>query len=221
MAIPWVKGIQKTGQLTVFPGPGLRRASAWGDTLFNQILTEFNRLAQTNRFGVRLVRSNNAPTPQGGGANVQVEVSTGSHTYFGATGGPETGQLDVTPGKMKGITHAVLVSQGSGNQLVRAFVFVPINPVLGQGRRGVGKPIKAGLTLHELLHACGLEITDTGHKSSLAGGDIFMTGAVVDAQGNPNDDRYVFGSRTDPDAAGHFTLNASTVALVQSVWGTK
>jgi hypothetical protein len=34
MALPWIRGIQQTGQLTVFSGPLLLGAPAWGDALF-------------------------------------------------------------------------------------------------------------------------------------------------------------------------------------------
>ncbi|MBS1213702.1 MAG: hypothetical protein H6R26_2319 [Proteobacteria bacterium] len=218
MATPWIRGVQQTGQLTVFPGPGLLRAAAWGDALFNRILDEFNRLATVNRFGVRLVRNGNAPDPNGGGANVQVEVSNGTHTFFDTSGNPTSGTLNVSPGQMHGITHGLTFSSGASPKLARAFVFVPANPVLGAGQRGLGIGPKMGLTLHELLHACGLSSSDPGHTSSLSAGDIYMTGAIVDAGVTPDRDQFLFGSRREPNAAGQFTLNASTVQVVQSVW---
>jgi hypothetical protein len=179
-----------------------------------ETLAEFNRLAQTNRFGVRLVRGNAPPDGKGGGSNVQLEISKGSHKFINGEGKTETDTLNVAPGAMHGATYPVRFS----GKIAWAFVFVPIAPVLGPRQRGVGKGPKIGLTLHELLHACGLQESDVGHKSSIKAGDIFMTDGVVDAGSKPDEDKYVFGSGKQPDALGQFTLSAQTIELVQSVW---
>lgn len=218
MPFPWIPGVQKTGNLTVFPGAGLLSAAAWGNSLFTKILTEYNRLAQTNLFGVRLVRSNTAPDNHGGGANVQLEISNGTHTFFDSSGNPTTGTLNVTPGQMHGITHLVTFGAGASMKVAKAFVFVPINPMLPSGSRGIGIGPKMGLTLHELFHASGLDAADPGHQSAVGGGDIWMTNAVVQAGSTPDQDKYVFSSGMQPDASGQFTLAGNTVGLVQDVW---
>jgi len=218
MPRPWIKGVQITGQLTVFPTASLLSAPAWGGQLFTQTLNEFNRLAQANLFGVRLVRSNSPTDGTGGGANIQVDVSKGSHTFIDGQGVKQTGQLNVTPGQVRGITHSITFGAGASEKVAWAWVFVPANPVLGAGQRGVGNGVKVGLTLHELLHACGLRETDPGHKSTIQAGDVFMTDSIVNAGSRPDEDKYQFGSGNQPDAAGRFILSTTTVSLVQSVW---
>ena len=214
MTIPWVRGVQETGILTVFPGDEFRKSPNWGDALFNRILDEFNRLAAANLFGLRVARSGNAPVANGGGANVLLEISSGTHQFFGTDGKPATGKLDVSPGAVKGITHSLVV----GNKKIRAFVFVPANPVIGKGGRSIGNAIKMGLTLHELLHACGLGVEDPSHSSNLVGGDIFMTNSLVQAGSNADGDKFDFINRTEPNPAGQFSLSAATVRSVQDVW---
>ena len=145
-----------------------------------------------------------------------METTNGSHTFMDAGGTPATGKLDVTPGKINGITHGITF--GKSPKLAWSFVFVPVNPVIGAGKRGIGKGPKMGLALHELLHACGLSETDPGHRASFATGDIFMTGAIVDLGSTADQDKFVFGRSRQPDASGRFTLTSGTVSLVQSVW---
>lgn len=216
MPTPWIDGIQKAHKLTLFPGPQLLKAPAWGQALFQRTLQEFNRLANVNKFGVVLVRSKRAPQADGTGANVQLEVTSGVHEYFDENDAKVTGTLDVSPGAMRGVTYPVPIRE-PGRRTKRAFCFVPIHPVARPGRE-IGGGIKTGLALHELLHACGLNETDTPHRTA---NDIYRTGLFVQTGATPKDDKFTFseGTPPQPDKVGQFKLTADTVSLVQAIWG--
>ena len=214
MPTPWVRAVQETAQLTVFPTQQLVNASAWGQALFTRILTEFNRLATTGRFGVRLLQSSQAQSPQGGGANVQFDISNGNHTFFDFSGQPVQDTLNVAPGNIKGVTYKIT---GGFGKVVKAFVFVPLAPTLGPGQRGVGPGVKMALSLHELLHACGLDATDAGHNPPFNPADLYMSGGLLMEGSTPDKDKVLF-SRGEPDAQGQFTLTSRTIGQVQDVW---
>jgi hypothetical protein len=218
MPSPWIKGVQQSGRLTVFAGPGFLSAPAWGAGLFKQILDEFNRLALTNRFDVRLIASATTPLPNGGGANVQLEVTNGKLAYFDVDGSWQTDTLDVSPGHIRGRTYLTGFGQSGTLKIARAFIFVPINPTLGIGQRGVGKGPKMALTLHELLHACGLDNSDPGHAPGSTPNDLFTTDTILQPGNKPDEDKMFLGGKFQPDASGHFVLTPTTIRLVQSVW---
>src|SRR5215470_8389408 len=154
MATPWDDPIKNTKQLTVFAGPDLTKAAAWGVTIFRRVLAEFNKLSTTNKLGVTLIESQAAPARSGpAGANVQIEVSTGTHKFF-VDGKEQTRSLPASGFDIHCVTHPVT----QGGVMLRAFIFVPISPsVQGQNSRGIGNGLKVVLALHEMLHACGLE----------------------------------------------------------------
>lgn len=216
MPTPWVRAVQETGQLTVFPGPAFTAAPAWGMGLFTRILTEFNRLATTGRFGVRLVQGSQAPDAKGGGANVQLEVSSGSHSFFDFSGKTQQGTLNAAPGNIKGVTHKI-VAGSPQLKVIRAFVFVPLNPTLGAGQRGVGAGVKMALTLHELLHAAGLNTNDAGHDPPVSPSDLYMSGGVLMPGSTPDLDKIIY-SQAQPDSLGQFTLTSRTIGQVQDIW---
>src|SRR5262249_21619312 len=70
MATPWNAATKRNHRLLVYRDPTAQHGS-WG-ALFDACLREFNHLAQTNRLGVTLVRSNDPPVRGGGGADVSV-----------------------------------------------------------------------------------------------------------------------------------------------------
>src|SRR5262249_41760808 len=120
-------------------------------------------------------------TPNGGGgSNVQIEVSDGSHTFKwdGADQkgclltDPNTGQCLPVGLSIRGVTHKVT----QGGVIIGAFIFVPRNPTIqGVGSRGIGNGAKMALAIHEIIHVYGLEETDPGHSPN-GNPDVFMTG---------------------------------------------
>ena len=223
MPTPWVRAAQETGELTVFPTKAFLSAPAWGDALLTRTLDEFNRLAALNQLGVRLERTLFAPRLKGPGANVQIDVSAGPCQFFDHDGATQQATLNTAPGEMHGFTAKDRVPPLM--KIVRAFVFVPIFPVLGRGLRGVGPGPKIALLLHELLHAVGLDSSDPGHErppGNVApdGADLYMTDSVImpGSDTKPQLDKELVGGRVVPDAAGQFFFSARTVAQVQSIW---
>jgi hypothetical protein len=210
---PWIRAVQQTGQLTVCPGDRLKTASTWGEGLFVKILEEFNRLASTNLFGVRLVRSVKRPSfTSADGANVLFEASTGDCRFFDHKGDEQHEVLRTEPGRLHGFTASVTIP--TVDKIGWAFVFVPLNPIAGT--TPVGSHVKMAIGLHELLHACGLRTEDPGHEppGSTVGGDIY-DGHPIMSEG---DDHIFAGGSTQPDRSGNFFLRARTVGLVQRVW---
>jgi|GEM_PF-3928990 hypothetical protein len=222
MPTPWEAHVQKIGQLTVFPGPNMVREPAWGMGLFERIRLEFNRLAQVNLLGVRLVVSNQAPNPNGTGANVQFEVSNGSCPFFDGFGNPQTGNLDVSLGHIKGICFRIEGS-GLGGFIFskRAFVFVPANPKVS-ATRTVTENVRMAVALHELFHACGLSADDPGHGTpnlpAIGDLDLFASGGLVLPGSGTSQDQYLVGGHVVPDRSGQFSITARTASLVQRIW---
>ena len=169
MPDPWDANLTKQRtQLSVFAGPDLLKSPAWGANLFKGILDEFNKLSSSLKLKVTLVQTSIAPDPNGpGGANVQIEVSNGNHT-FTVDGKQETGSLDPPP-NINGICHRIL----QGGEMKRAFIFLPTAPRIDlptpsvPSPRFVGEGVRIAVALHEVLHACGLGFTDPGHHTGL------------------------------------------------------
>lgn len=210
MANPWIETIKKNKELTVFAGPGLKVAPAWGEALFRDTLDEFNRLSVVSRLGVILKPSQTAPAPDGaGGANVQVEVTGGTHK-FTTLGREFTKSLSAGA---SGVTHPVAPT----GELVRCFIFVLLNPTIeGVDSRGVDNGVKKAIILHELIHACGLDEEDHSPESSP---DLFMTNRSVIARAlpEPRQDRLLL--RNEPrTTVPPFFISANTARKIQSVW---
>ncbi len=214
MPTPWDAAIRTSRQLTVFPGPDLMKSPAWGAVLFKKVIDEFNKLSSVHKLGVTLISSNTAPTPQGnGGANVQIEVSPGKHSFI-VDGIEHKGSLPVGL-DIIGRAHVVI----QGGEIRRVYIFVPIDPkISGPNSRGIGIGVKTALTLHEVIHACGLNESDPGHSTGLNNPDLFMTNAQFEGNfppdGNPGD-RFSLGfGRFVPP----FFLTARTAGLIIGNW---
>jgi hypothetical protein len=214
MATAWDAAIKNSKQLTVFPHPTLVQTPAWGGALFKRLLDEFNRLSGVNRLGVTLVASSTKPAEDGpAGANVQINVSAGTHKF--TVGGTEhTASLPAGtgPSDLVGVTHPV----SQGGELIRAFIFVPLNPTIGgSGARGVGNGVKLSITIHELIHACGL---DESEHSPVINPDVFTTLSSLSASfppdGNPGD-RLDLGRRK---FVPPIFITARTASLIRSNW---
>lgn len=222
MPIPWEAHVQKTGELTVFPGDRMLSAPAWGLGLFRRILDEFNRLAQTNSLGVRMVIGDREPQRNGLGASVRFDVTSGPCAFFNAAGQDQRGTLDTSPGNVRGICFRPISFSGPLAKFDfswKAFVFLPENPRIDT--RTVGENVRIAVALHELFHACGLGEDDPGHgqPGSPAPGvlDLFATGGVVLQGSGAEGDQMLIGGRTVPGKNG-FTITARTAGLVQSIW---
>lgn len=211
MPTPWIPAVKQAKQLTVFPGPGLMKAPAWGGVLFKKILDEFNRLSSVHKLGVTVVASNTAPALKGiGGANVQIEISSGTHK-FTIEGTEHTSSLPGTGIDLSGCTNSPLVAEQ-----FRAFIFVPDNPTVGgASSRGVGDGVKLAIALHEVVHACGLSELEHSPGNNP---DLFMTGGSLSAQFPPNGvpgDRIQLSSKI---FVPPIFISARTAGLIQSNW---
>lgn len=211
MPTPWIPAIKQSKQLTVFPGPGLMQSSNWGGGLFKKILDEFNRLSTVNKLGVTLVASGVAPALQGfGGANVQIEISHGTHT-FTFDGTVHTASLPGTAIDIAGVTNSPALAEQ-----VKAFVFLPANPTIGGANsRPVGDGVKLAVAIHEVIHACGLSESEHSPGNNP---DVFMTGGSLSAQFPPNGvpgDRIQLGRTT---FVPPIFISARTGGLIKSNW---
>jgi hypothetical protein len=219
MPIPWEARVQKSGQLTVFPAEKMLSASAWGPSLFQRILFEFNRLGQVNLLGVRMVSGTQEPQRNGLGADIRFDVTNGPCKFFNISGRDEEATLDTSPGHIKGVCFKV-VSGVKFQKTWKAFVFLPVNPIASD--RTVGVNVRIALALHELLHACGLNEDDPGHGTPAipAQGDLdlYATGGVVLPATKPDDDQFLIGGKLVPGRGGQFTITPRTATLVQSIW---
>jgi len=211
MPVPWEAPIKQSKQLTVFAGPDLLKAPAWGAQLFKAVLDDFNRLAKVNKLGVTLVESKVAPDENtAAGANVQIEAATGTVTFtsFGKKFSAFLSQFAMEGG-------TALIPQGGPTR--RAFIFVPINPMTGftSDARGVGDGVKLSQAVHELLHACGLLKTDPGHNRPEPNPDLFLTDTFFKEGAQPSDDRIELGFHKFLPPT---FLNPRTARLIRSNW---
>jgi hypothetical protein len=223
MATPWHADIQKTAQLTIFPGDQLKRAPSWGMGLFQRILFDFNRLSRIHNLGVTVAPSAREPQRNGTGANVLFEASNGSCKLFDRDGNDRTDTLDVDRGKFKGVCFRNEDPAGTSGQFTlikKAFIFVPFTPLLPDGLRAIGIGPRIAIALHELLHACGLDSNDPGHDQPSVGPlDFYSTDQTVVVFSIPDFDQMKAPDGTIvADDTLQFSITARTAALVQSVW---
>jgi len=142
MSTPWMKRIVATGQLTVF-----NKAGAWTDSV-NKAMASFNNLA----FGVTLVAEKKESE-----ANVVVMLAHGPMQY---RHGPDTTQTekDFTKERLHGETRTLIDEK---NVVFFAAVFLPgsnKHPTKGQ---------KEVITVHEFIHACGVEEHETSSNAGI------------------------------------------------------
>ncbi|HMQ04224.1 MAG TPA: hypothetical protein PKD26_09950 [Pyrinomonadaceae bacterium] len=130
MPLPWFKRIRKTGQLTVH-----NRAGDWSAAV-NNAINSFNNLG----LGVKLV-----PEKEEKSANIVVKLSNGNETYhyYG-----DVAKANFDAEKLHG--HASTLVDGKRMEIFFAVVFLP-------GRvKGATIRQKEVITVHEFIHACGL-----------------------------------------------------------------
>ncbi len=224
MPTPWGPHVQKSGRLTVFPAEKMLSAAAWGQTLFERILLEFNNLCQANTLGVRMIPDyKNEPQQNGLGADIRFDVTAGPCPIFNAAGKDEMGSLDTRPGHVRGVCFKPVAYWGPGakfDYVFKALVFLPVNPLVDN--RTAGVHVRIATALHELFHACGLNEDDPGHGTEQipAQGelDLYATGGVVLPGTNPGGDQLLIGGRSVPGPGGRYTITPRTASLVQSIW---
>lgn len=130
MAIPWLNRIRRTGQLTVH-----NKARTWSVAV-DAAIARFNTLG----LGVKLVKEKEEKS-----ANVVVTLSDGSevYPYYGDTA---TAKFDASI--MHGQTSTLVDEKR--NQIFFAVIFLPGKVA------NVTAEQKEVMTIHELIHACGL-----------------------------------------------------------------
>lgn len=137
MADPWLRRIKRTGKLTYF-----NKASSW-NTAVSKAVETFNGLA----FGVEYKTADDERS-----ANVVIVPATSKTTYpyFGTT---------LKPGnKFKGDDlngHTSTPRDGNPLQIFFACIFLPANV------KGATPGQKEMVTLHELIHAAGMDDHDS------------------------------------------------------------
>lgn len=215
MATPWQDHIKATKQLTIFPTSNVT-GGPWA-SVFNNALTEFNKLSSVHKFGVTLIRSQTPPDPNGpGGADVQCDAVSGT-TTFTALG--TAFSLTLNGSAIEGHTEAIKQiftgPQGSSApRIAKAFILVPSTPTFGgASSRVVGDPVKLVIAVHELIHACGLANSD---HSTGPNADVFFSIPSSRERVLPADDRIVVGNPSKEMPP--IFLNASTVQKIQATW---
>jgi len=159
MALEWTRKVKEKKTLNVYPTDALTK-SLWG-SLFPRGLDVLNGLLSKYKTGVQFKPTDIAPARDGmGGAEVQVSISTGQHTYW-AFGGEEKGTMP--PGSASnGRCHHVRYN----DYLAKAFVFLPAGPMISTPNavRTPGSGILLYIMMHELVHSLGLQDDDPGHE---------------------------------------------------------
>ncbi|WP_367870341.1 hypothetical protein [Luteolibacter sp. Populi] len=131
MPTPWLKRIRTTGQLTVH-----NRAGAWAVAV-DAAISKFNVLGFPVKLAAEKVETS---------ANVVVKLSNGAETYT-HYGDSATAQFDAA--KLHGQTSTM--ADKKRNAIFFAVIFLP-------GKvPNVTAEQKEIITIHELIHACGLD----------------------------------------------------------------
>jgi hypothetical protein len=197
MAKPWVRSVQKKGELTVFNG--LSTAS-WVH-VFKSALQLFNDLGTP----VKMTAADKEES-----ADVVMRVSTGPTTFdYGGTSFPGK---NLDPTMLHGATRFV----GGQDGTEKAMVFLPNDPksapMFIKGRTVYEKAsldMLKVIAVHELIHACGLENGDHATDDGL-----FYFHLAPDGKGK------IIVPQGSSAAMPPLRLGASTVAKLKSLWGS-
>lgn len=206
MATQWIETVRSSRQLRVCADRSMQAAGWQG--MFERALADFNQLARSKRLGVSVVAHDDPPARSGlGGADVLVSTANGaiSTDYEGPNPGTLGGE------GLHGLTR--LFRRQPGDEIVKAFVYVPANPLgsAPQGRRSVGPGVRLVILAHELLHCCGLDNNDHASTGLFQGVPSFEPGH------EPDGDRISSGMRR-PASMPPLVLDDRTVASIRSLW---
>jgi hypothetical protein len=210
MATPWVDRVKQTGQLSVFPGPGV--AGGGWVVVFDNALLRFNELSRLLSFRVRVTKATSPPDKSGrGGADIQFETAS-KHISFTALG--QTESESFSGNGLHGLTKTVAMSFGGGPaKIEKAFIFVPSTPLTGGAKaRVVGDGVKLVIAVHELIHACGLD--EKGDHSPFTDPDLFLLVGSLSAGTSPQDDKLDFGGKIMPP----IWMSRRTAAKIKALW---
>lgn len=206
MPTSWTPSVKKTGQLSVFAGPGV--SGGWA-TVLKDALAKFNALSKQSSFGVTFITGAKAPDFDGNGGGADVQFDTGSNQVSFSVFGQSFSKT-IDPNAKKGRTFPVNDANGD---LVKAFIFVPVSPKAEMGTgRVVGNPVKLVMAVHELVHACGL--SDDDHSKN-AKPDVFYGTPNLDLGRRPQDDRIIL---PDGRSMPPLWISSETGRLISSVW---
>ncbi len=216
MVLAWTRKIREKKTLNVFPAGPLMSSGVWGG-YFPKGLDVLNGLLGKYKTGVVLKPADVAPARDGmGGAEVQVSVSSGKHSYW-AFGGEEKGSMP--PGSASnGRCHQVRYN----DYLAKAFVFLPAAPVIStpSAVRTPGSGILLYIMMHELLHALGLEDDDPGHEKG-SKRDIFRSWPGFEQGDTPEGEKGKPGDRIKIASGVYlppFDLAGPTAKLITDNW---
>jgi hypothetical protein len=159
MVIPWLDSIRQTHKLTIF----IAQNATVLAPILGTAITRFNALSQSLSLNVTYETSQTAPDPNNlDGANVQLALANGNYTFKGL-GADGSGFLAADA--RKGVTRFVTGGSSQDARLAKAFIFLPANIQ-------VHDFMKICMTVHEMLHATGL---DNAEHTGDADPDIFCS----------------------------------------------
>jgi hypothetical protein len=194
--VPWADWVKKTGKLTIQIDDSIGR-QGWGKA-FRDGIAKFNELStQTWKLGVTFETTDNFIQ-----ANVVAQAKAGDFKF-----GYKDAYYEMKEKLMKfdgDSVHGVCtplhsdvknrVTKVVEPRLVKAFIFVPAKPHIGDGKsRMVGEPVKLVIVVHELIHACGPSNDD--HTVD----DVFCWPKASFNNANPDDDRVEAYTGQDKD----------------------
>ena len=220
MPSPWMESVRRSKQLTVFPTQAVVQGSWAG--VFTAAMAEFNRLSATLNFGVTLVLSATPPDSNGfGGANVNFDVGDGEMHYM-VLGNDKS--VNVVGDALHGHTQVASWINGKGDkEVIKAFTYVPRNPIVETGpagqqvKRNAGDGIRLFIAVHELIHTAGLSNPEHSPESIP---DIFIGQPQPSPGKTPQDDKLRI--RLDPPNNNLFAppliVSARTAGLIRSNW---
>lgn len=157
MANPWTSSVKQAHQLTYY----LNSVAGLWLSAVQEAVREFNTISSRHNLAVTYSQTNDPPTDTGG-ANISIATGNGgvSFNYNG------THATTINGSGLQGST--MLVSR-PGGPIEKAFMFLPSQPLINtpNGRRETGAGVMKVITLHELIHGCGL------HNSDHSPDDVF------------------------------------------------
>lgn len=216
MVLAWTRKIRENKTLNVYPTDLLTSSGVWGSH-FPKGLDTLNVLLGKYKTGVALKPTQTPPARDGmGGAEVQISVSSGKHTYW-AFGGEEKGSMPAGSAS-NGRCHQVRYN----DYMAKAFIFLPAAPVIStpSAVRTPGSGILLYIMMHELLHALGLEDDDPGHEKGNKR-DIFRSWPGFEQGDTPEGGKGQPGDRIKIASNVYlppFDLTASTAKMIGENW---
>ncbi|GJD57142.1 hypothetical protein [Methylobacterium dankookense] len=156
--IPWPDRVRRTGELTVFPGPGFA-GSVWG-TVLDKAITAINQLLKDKSIALVFRK-----TDSEAGNPIVAETFPGSGLH--------------------GNSILSLVGSGDRERLGSLKLRVPANPRINGV--DAGPPVRIHILVHELVHCIGLTNSAHSQDDVFIGKLVIATGGVVGGKALPLD----------------------------------